>query len=101
VIEDVFSWRRPSVADGGERQYRRSRLAGSRVPPKDNFVYADGKSILLGEDDQLALVCLSPQGMNVMAKAAVLKHTAWTPPTLVCANLYLRDRRTMLALELK
>jgi len=72
-----------------------------RAFPKANFVYADGKLILLDEDGQLALVRVSPQGMNVMAKAAVLEHTAWTPPTLVGANLYLRDRRTIVALDLR
>jgi len=69
--------------------------------PKANFVYADGKLILLDEDGQLALVRLPPQGMNVMAKASVLDHIAWTPPTLVGANLYLRDRRTIVALDLR
>jgi hypothetical protein len=57
--------------------------------------------ILLGEDGQLALVRLSPQGMNVMAKAAVLKHTAWTPPPLVGVNPYLPDRRAIVALDLR
>jgi hypothetical protein len=57
--------------------------------------------ILLDEDGQLALLSLSPQGMKIIAKAAVLEHTAWTPPTLVGANLYLRDRRTIVALDLR
>jgi outer membrane protein assembly factor BamB len=69
--------------------------------PKATFVYADGKLILLDEDGQLAMVRVSPQGMNVTAKAAVLGHTAWTPPTLVGANLYVRDRRMIVALDLK
>jgi hypothetical protein len=72
-----------------------------RAFPKANFVYADGKLILLDEDGQLALVRVSPQGMRVMAKAPVLEHTAWTPPTLAGANLYLRDRRTIVALDLR
>jgi outer membrane protein assembly factor BamB len=72
-----------------------------RAFPKANFVYADGKLILLDEDGQLALVRLSPQGMNVMAKAAVLGEIAWTPPTLVGTNLYLRDRRMIVALDLR
>jgi len=72
-----------------------------RVFPKANFVYADEKLILLDEDGQLALVRLSPQGVKVLAKAAVLEHTAWTPPTLVGSNLYLRDRRTIVALDLR
>jgi outer membrane protein assembly factor BamB len=69
--------------------------------PKVNFVYADGKLILLDEDGQLALVNLSPQGMKVLAKAAVLQNRAWTPPTLAGANLYLRDRKMIVALDLK
>ncbi len=69
--------------------------------PKANFVYANGKLILLDEDGQLALVSLSPQGMKVISKAAVLNRTAWTPPTLAGTNLYLRDRRMLVALDLK
>jgi len=72
-----------------------------RAFPRANFVYADGKLILLDEDGQLALVRVSPQGMNVMAKAAVLESIAWTPPTLAGTNLYLRDRRTIVALDLR
>jgi len=69
--------------------------------PKANFVYADGNLVLLDEDGQLALANVSPQGMKVLAKAAVLEHTAWTPPTLAGTNLYVRDRKTMVALNLK
>jgi outer membrane protein assembly factor BamB len=69
--------------------------------PKVNFVYAGNKLILLDEDGQLALVDLSPQGMKVRAKAAVLDRTAWTPPTLAGTNLYLRDRKMIMALDLK
>ncbi len=72
-----------------------------RAFPKANFVYADGKLILLDEDGQLALTSLSPQGLKVLAKATVLEHTAWTPPTLVGTNLYLRDRRMIVALDLR
>jgi len=69
--------------------------------PKANFVYTDNKAILLDEDGQLALVRLSPEGMKVIAKAAVLEHTAWTPPTLAGTALYLRDRKMIVALDLK
>ena len=69
--------------------------------PKATFVYADGKLILLDEDGQLALVRLSPQGMSVIAKATVLEHIAWTPPTLVGTTLYLRDQKVIVALDLK
>jgi len=69
--------------------------------PKANFVYADGKLILLDEDGQLAMVSLSPQGMKVISKAAVLERTAWTPPTLAGTKLYARDRKMIVALDLK
>jgi outer membrane protein assembly factor BamB len=72
-----------------------------RAFPKANFVYADGKLILLDEDGQLALTSLSPQRLKVLAKAAVLENIAWTPPTLVGTNLYLRDRRMIVALDLR
>ncbi len=72
-----------------------------RAFPKANFVYANGKAVLLDEDGQLALVNFSPQGMKVLAKAAVLNHLAWTPPTLVGTTLYLRDRKTLVAFDLK
>lgn len=72
-----------------------------RAFPKASFVYADGKLILLDEDGQLALVTVSPEGMKVLAKAAVMEHTAWTPPTLAGTKLYLRDRKSIAALDLK
>jgi outer membrane protein assembly factor BamB len=68
--------------------------------PKANLVYADGKAILLDEDGQLALVNLSPQAMKVISKAAVLEHTAWTPPTLAGTKLYVRDRKSIAAFDL-
>jgi outer membrane protein assembly factor BamB len=69
--------------------------------PKATFVYADGKAILLDEDGQLALITLSPQGMKVISKAAVMEHTAWTPPTLAGTKLYVRDRKSIAAFDLK
>src|SRR5262245_9716752 len=72
-----------------------------RTFPKSNFVYADGKLILLDEDGQLALVKLSPQGIQVLSKAAVLNRLAWTPPTLVGTTLYVRDRKSLVAFDLR
>ncbi|MGA9770727.1 MAG: PQQ-binding-like beta-propeller repeat protein [Blastocatellia bacterium] len=69
--------------------------------PKTNFVYADGKLILLDEDGNLALATLSQQGMKVISKAAVLENRAWTPPTLAGTKLYLRDRKNIVALDLR
>jgi outer membrane protein assembly factor BamB len=72
-----------------------------RTFPKSTFVYADGKLVLLDEDGQLALVRVTPHGMTVIAKTSVLQRLSWTPPTLVGTNLYLRDQRTIVALDLK
>jgi hypothetical protein len=71
-----------------------------RTFPKANFVYADGKIILLDEDGVLALVNLSPQGMKVISKTSLLTHLAWTPPTLSGTKLYVRDRKMIMALDL-
>jgi outer membrane protein assembly factor BamB len=68
--------------------------------PKANFVYADGKVILLDEDGVLALVSLSSQGMKVISKTNLLTHLSWTPPTLAGTKLYVRDRKTIVALDL-
>ena len=71
-----------------------------RTFPKANFIYADGKLILLDEDGVLALVTLSPQGMKVISKTNLLTHLSWTPPTLAGTRLYIRDRKTIMALDL-
>jgi hypothetical protein len=64
------------------------------------LLYADGKLIVLDEDGVLALATVSPTGMRVLARAAVLSHLAWTPPTLAGTKLYVRDRKTLGAFEL-
>ena len=68
--------------------------------PKANLLYADGKVILLDEDGVLALVAFSPQGMKVISKTSLLTNRAWTPPTLAGTKLYIRDRKTVVALDL-
>jgi outer membrane protein assembly factor BamB len=59
-----------------------------------------GKALLLDEDGVLALVTLSPKGLEVHSRAEVLENKAWTPPSLAGKKLYLRDRKAMVALEL-
>ena len=68
--------------------------------PKANFINADGRLIILDEDGNLALAEPSPAGLKVVSKAEVLQKTAWTAPTLVGTRLYLRDRRSITALDL-
>jgi outer membrane protein assembly factor BamB len=64
------------------------------------LLYADGKIIVLDEDGMLGLATVSPQGLKVLAKASVLQHLAWTPPTLVGTTLYVRDRQNISAYDL-
>jgi hypothetical protein len=67
---------------------------------KATFVWADGKLIALDEDGTLMLANPSPKGFQVAAKAQLLTSMAWTPPVLVGTRLYLRDRKSILAVEL-
>ena len=69
--------------------------------PKATFVLAGSLLILLDEDGQLALARVSAHGMKVLARAAILQRLAWTAPTIVNTNLYLRDMRNLVAIDLK
>ena len=37
---------------------------------------------------------------RAFARAQILEHLAWTPPTLVGRTLYVRDRKTIAAFDL-
>ena len=67
---------------------------------KATFVWADQKLITLDGDGNLMLVHPAPEGFKVAAKAQLLTSLAWTPPVLVGSRLYLRDRRSMLMVDL-
>jgi outer membrane protein assembly factor BamB len=67
---------------------------------KAQLLWADGKIILADEDGTLALCRASPQKFEVLSQVSLLQNIAWTPPTLVGTHLYLRDRKTIMALEL-
>jgi outer membrane protein assembly factor BamB len=60
----------------------------------------EGNAILLDEDGILALVTLSPKRIEVHSRTEVLENKAWTPPSIAGKRLYLRDRKTILAIEL-
>jgi outer membrane protein assembly factor BamB len=67
---------------------------------KATFVLADGKLITLSQDGTLMIAYPSPQGFKIATKAQLLTQLSWTPPVLVGTRLYLRDRRTMMAVDL-
>jgi outer membrane protein assembly factor BamB len=71
-----------------------------RTFQKAHFIQADGKVILFDEDGTLALVTFSREGMTVHAKAVVATATSWTVPSLAGTRLYIRDRVSIMAIEL-
>ena len=67
---------------------------------KATFVYADHKLITLDQDGNLMIAYPSPQGFKIAAKAPMMSKLSWTPPVLVGTRLYLRDRATLISVEL-
>ncbi len=65
-----------------------------------NVLFADGKMILLDENGQLALATVSPKGFTVHARVQLLEKPAWTAPTLVGTRLFVRGKKTLMALDL-
>ena len=78
----------------------RDSLWQERSIGKATFVRADGKLITLDGDGTLMIAYPSPQGFTIAAKAPVLGSLAWTPPVLVGTRLYLRNRSTLMAVDL-
>jgi outer membrane protein assembly factor BamB len=67
---------------------------------KATFVWADQKLITLDQDGNLMLAQPSTEGFKVVSKAELLTNLSWTPPTLVGTRLYIRDRKSLMAVEL-
>jgi outer membrane protein assembly factor BamB len=67
---------------------------------KATFVWADQKLITLDQAGTLMIAHPSPQGFKISARAPLLTQLSWTPPALVGTLLYIRARRTMLAVDL-
>jgi outer membrane protein assembly factor BamB len=67
---------------------------------KATFVWADQKLITLDQDGNLMIAHPSPEGFKIAAKAPLLSRLSWTPPALVGTRLYIRDRRTLMAVDL-
>jgi outer membrane protein assembly factor BamB len=57
--------------------------------------------ILLDEDGQLALASATREGLQLHAKFQLFDGLSWTVPTLDGAALYARDRKQIVALDLK
>ena len=79
---EVFQWFRQCVKEG-------------------NVERRSGRLIVLDEDGALSLANFSPQGAKVLSRVSLLQNNAWTVPSLAGTRLYLRDRRSMMALDLR
>jgi outer membrane protein assembly factor BamB len=67
---------------------------------KGQLVKSGEKLILLDEDGTLALIEATPAKLKVLARESLLQRASWTPPTLSGSKLYLRDRKSLMALDL-
>lgn len=65
-----------------------------------SFLYAEGRFIMLDENGTLVLATPTAQGLTIHSEAELLQNNAWTVPTLVGTTLYIRDRKTLMALDL-
>jgi outer membrane protein assembly factor BamB len=72
-----------------------------RTFPKVNMIHTGDRTILLDEDGRLALATLTPAGLRVLQQAPILTKLSWTVPTLIGTRLYVRDRKTLVALDLE
>jgi hypothetical protein len=67
---------------------------------KAQLLAADGKLIILDEDGALGLGIASPERFQAIAKWPMLSSVSSTPPTLAGRTQYVRDRLTIMALDL-
>ncbi|MND01662.1 hypothetical protein D3C83_207400 [compost metagenome] len=56
---------------------------------------------MLNEDGELRLATPADSGLTIHSRVPLLSKAAWTPPTLAGTTLYARDRKTLIALDLR
>lgn len=67
---------------------------------KANCLLADGRLVILDENGDLALADVDPSGIRILCRATLLTNQAWTVPTIIGSTMYLRDRKTIMAVDL-
>jgi outer membrane protein assembly factor BamB len=72
-----------------------------RAFPKVTMVQAGDRTIVLDEDGRLAITTLTPTGLQVHQEASITTKLSWTAPTLIGTRLYIRDRRSLVAIDLE
>jgi hypothetical protein len=86
----------PRSADRGGHQERQNRLAGPQLPKANSSTRTASLSCWMKTARWRWPI--SPQGLKVFSRAALLGSNAWTVPSLAGGRLYLRDRNTLMAL---
>jgi outer membrane protein assembly factor BamB len=67
---------------------------------KANVVWADGKLLILDEDGKLYLATATPESLTVHSKASLFDEVAWTVPTVVGKRMFVRNKKSIMALDL-
>lgn len=65
------------------------------------MVDAGGTLIIVDENGEIALASPTRDGLHVHARKELLTANSWTPPTVVGSTVYVRDRKDILALDLR
>jgi outer membrane protein assembly factor BamB len=64
-------------------------------------VSADGKFFWLSEEGKLTMARLSPAKCEILGQVKLFEGKCWTPITINCGILYVRDRQEILAIDLR
>ncbi len=66
---------------------------------KAQVVAAGDKFIFVDEEGKLVLARMTPESLEVLSEVELLEKVAWTVPTLVESTLYVRDKKSIMALD--
>ena len=72
-----------------------------RSVARSSLIAVGDRLLILDEDGNLVLARPGTDGLTVLARAQVLTNRAWTAPTLSGTRLFLRDRKEIVAVDLK
>lgn len=69
--------------------------------PDAAIVHADGKLIILDVNGKLTLATPATEGLTIHSQCQITEKYSFTVPTLVGKTLYVRDRKHIMALDLR
>ena len=65
-----------------------------------SFLLVEGKLLMIDEEGSLLLATAAPEGLRIHQRAKVFDSLSRTVPTLVGTTAYLRNEKTIMALEM-